>query len=217
MSNTYRLEQDRDVICLLDCGRVMASPVSTQGGARVTRLDVAVDVVAAIAAVADELGDRIGVVAFADQVLRRTAPRRDGGKVVVDRVHDLEPRSVDSDYEAALAAVTAHKRAFVLILTDLLDPIAARPLLTSMAALVRHHTVAVVSLRDPAVEEQLSTPSSDVIGLSRTAVAASVAVRRQEVVGELRHRGAVVVDAPLGHVSSGSVSAYLKAKRLARL
>ena len=43
MSNQYRIEQDRDVVCLLDAGRLMAAPL---GDARdATRLDAAVDAV----------------------------------------------------------------------------------------------------------------------------------------------------------------------------
>ncbi|HET6792935.1 MAG TPA: DUF58 domain-containing protein, partial [Acidimicrobiales bacterium] len=37
MSNTYRVDQEREVVCLLDCGRLMAAPVGDR-----TRLDAAV-------------------------------------------------------------------------------------------------------------------------------------------------------------------------------
>jgi len=40
MSNQYRVEQDRDIVCALDSGRLMGAPLA--GG---TRLDVAVDAV----------------------------------------------------------------------------------------------------------------------------------------------------------------------------
>ena len=73
MSNQYRIEQDRDVICVIDCGRLMAAPLS--GGA--TRLDVAVDAATAVGLVADELGDRCGTVAF-DGSDRSAASRRAG-------------------------------------------------------------------------------------------------------------------------------------------
>ena len=43
-------------------------------------------------------------------------------------LHDLEPRLVDADYEAAFRRVEGAKRAFVLILSDLLEPVAVRSL-----------------------------------------------------------------------------------------
>jgi uncharacterized protein (DUF58 family) len=217
MSNTYRIEQDRDVICLLDCGRLMASPVTRSDGEVLTRLDAAVDAVAATAAVADELGDRIGVVAFADRLLRVIAPRRDGSSIVLDAVHDLEPIGVDSDYEAAIASVAGRKRAFVLVLTDILDPGAARPLLASLPTLTRRHMVSLATVRDPAVQRALETPSEDVADLARTVVAADVAERRDLVAAELLERGTDVIDAPVESLSRRCVGAYVRAKRLARV
>lgn len=217
MSNTYRIEQDRDVVCLLDCGRLMASPVTREDGTVLTRLDAAVDAVAAMAAVVDELGDRIGVIAFADRLIRVIAPRRGGASVVVDAVHDLEPTGTDSDYEAAVGAIAGRKRAFVLVLTDLLDPSAARPLVASMPALTRHHLVAVATVRDPAVQHELTTPAANDAELARSVVAAEVTTGRLSVSAALRDRGVDVIDAPVEFLSRRCVAAYVSAKRLARV
>src|SRR5262249_45689006 len=55
MSNQYRVEQDRDVVCVVDAGRLMGAPLGDR-----TRLDAAIDAAAAVAAVADAVGDRCG-------------------------------------------------------------------------------------------------------------------------------------------------------------
>ena len=217
MSNTFRIEQDRDVICLLDCGRLMASRLTKSDGTVLTRLDSAVDTVAAMAAVSEELGDRIGLTAFADRIIRKLAPRRDGAGVVVDAIHDLEPLSVDSDYETAVAAVAGRKRAFVLVLTDLLDPTAAKPLLASLPTLARHHTLAVATVQDPALRDLLRTPAADMTDVARTVVAADVVAKRESIAAELRHLGAEVIDAPAESLARRCVGAYVSAKRLARL
>lgn len=217
MSNTYRIDQDRDVICLLDCGRLMASPVRREDGGVLTRLDAAIDAVAAIAAVAEEVGDRIGLVAYADRVLCELAPRRNGRPAVVDAVHDLEPIGTDSDHEAAIGLVAGRKRAFVVVLTDLLDPGAARPLLAAVGPLARRHAVAVAGVRDPAVDAELARPSDDPPGLARTVVAARVALARESVAADLTHRGVTVVDATVDELSTACVAAYLRAKRRGRL
>ncbi|HSJ29232.1 MAG TPA: DUF58 domain-containing protein [Acidimicrobiia bacterium] len=217
MSNTYRIEQDRDVICMLDCGRLMASSLTRPDGVELTRLDAAVDALAAVAAVADELGDRIGVVAFADRILRSVAPRRDGADAAVDAVYDLEPAGVDSDYEAAVSVVAARKRSFVLILTDLLDPGAARALIGSVPALTRHHNLVVATVRDPAVRHALETASAGEAELARTVVAADVSARKEAVQAALRARGVEVLEAPAQELSRRCVGAYVRAKRLARV
>lgn len=217
MSNTYRIEQDRDVVCLLDCGRLMAAPVTDPEGRSLTRLDAAVDVVAALATVADELGDRIGVVAFADRIIAAIDPRRDGGDAVVDAIHALEPRAVDSDYERAASLVAARKRSFTLILTDLLDPVAAEPLRRALPVLTRHHEVTVATVQDPSIQRELAEPADDQGALARTVVAAHVALGREEIATDLERIGVTVVEAPAASLSRRCVSAYLAAKRLARV
>ena len=70
MSNQFRVEREREVLFLVDCGRLTAAPV---GGS--TRLDVALDSMLAVAATADELGDRSGAIAFDDAIRANLAAR----------------------------------------------------------------------------------------------------------------------------------------------
>src|SRR5262249_57975729 len=74
MSNQYRIERDRDVVCVIDCGRLMAAPFADR-----TRLDAALDAAVAVAAGADVLGGRCGGIAFAGEVFRSPPPRRGRG------------------------------------------------------------------------------------------------------------------------------------------
>ena len=89
MSNQYRLEQDRDLLLLIDAGRLSSAPIGDQ---HMTILDAELDAAAALAFVADELGDRCGAVAFDDEVRAALPPRRQGGSDVVRALFDLEPR-----------------------------------------------------------------------------------------------------------------------------
>ncbi len=143
MSNVYRIEQDRDVVCLLDAGRLMTAPLD----ARTTRLDAAVDAVTMVALVADELGDRCGVTVFDGALRAQLRPRRSGGRAVVRAILDAEPTSVDSDYDLAFRTVSGGKRALILVFTDLVDTAAARALIESVPVLTRRHAVIVASVQ----------------------------------------------------------------------
>jgi uncharacterized protein (DUF58 family) len=207
MSNQYRLERDRDVICLVDCGRLMAAPLGDR-----TRLDAALDAVVAVSAVADVLGDRCGAIAF-DQGVRRAVPaRRRGANAVVRAVFDLEPVPVDSDYERAFVAVGEAKRAFVLVLTDLLEETAARPLIEAVPMLARRHVLAVASATDTDLERMTTTPPEQAIDVYRAAVALDVRAARERVARALAHAGAEIVDAPPQALGAACVRAYLRAK-----
>jgi uncharacterized protein (DUF58 family) len=213
MTNQYREDTERDVVALVDCGRLMAAPVPGTAGAAPdrTRLDVAVDAAAALAAVADVVGDRCGTLAYDDEVRARVVPRRASGDDVVRALHAVEPRSVDSDAERAFRAVGTTKRALVVVLTDVLDAAAARALLDAVPVLARRHAVVVASCTDVEVAEAAAGDDE------RAVVAGRVLAERDRAVAQIRRRGARVVEAPPARFSAAVVAAYLDAKSTARV
>jgi uncharacterized protein (DUF58 family) len=211
MSNQYRVEQDREVMLLLDAGRLMASPLSGR-----TRLDVAVDAAVAVALVADALGDRAGTLAFDRRVRRQLAPRRAGGRAVVRALLDLEPRAEEPDYELAFRSVEGAKRSLVFIFCDLLEETAARPLVDAVPVLARRHAVTVATVRDPDLDAVLTAEPAGVHGVSAQAVALDVLAARSRVGHMLRRAGAQVVEAPADGLAAACVTAYLRAKARGR-
>ena len=207
MSNQFRVERDRDVVCVVDCGRLMAA--RTGSG---TRLDAAIDAAVAVAAVAEELGDRCGTLAFAGDILRTLSPRRRGTDAVVRALFDLEPSGIDSDYQRAFRWVEGVKHAFVLVLTDVLDEAAAQPLLGALPVLARRHTVTVATVTDVELKELVEVEPARRIDVYRTAVALDVLATRKRTVALLRRAGADVVEAPAFALPAACVRSYLRAK-----
>jgi uncharacterized protein (DUF58 family) len=212
MSNQYRVEQDRDVVCVLDTGRLMAAPLGDR-----TRLDAAVDAAVAVAAVADEVGDRCGAVAFDRELRRSVAPRRRGANAVVRALFDLEPTPVESDYELAFHAVGDSKRALVLVFTDLLEEAAARPLVAALPVLRRRHVVAIASVADTDLQQLIAREPSRTRDVYTAAAALDVLAARARVAAELRRAGADVIEAPPDRLGAACVQVYLRAKARARL
>ena len=187
MSNVYRVEQDRDVVCILDAGRLMAAPLDP----RTTRLDAAVDAVAMVALVADELGDRCGVTVFDAAIRSQLRPRRNGGRAVVSAILDAEPTPGDSDYDLAFRRTSGGKRSLMLVFTDLVDTSAARSLVAAVPVLTRRHAVIVASVRDPDLDAALRREPATGHDVYAAAVAVDVLDERQRVASRLRHaRGA---------------------------
>ena len=213
MSNQYRVEQDREVMCVVDTGRLMAAPLGTT----VTRLDAALDAAVAVALVADELGDRCGALAFDHAVRRHLRPRRSGGPAVVRALFDLEPTRGDSDYELAFRTVGGTKRALVLVLTDLLEEAAAGPLVEAVPVLARKHAVVVASASDPDLQAAVSASPNRPLDVYTAAVAVEVLEARAHVAHLLRRAGAEVVEADPKRLGAACVGAYLRMKARARL
>lgn len=215
MSNQYRVDQDRDIVCVVDAGRLMAAPLP--GPEPQTRLDAALDAVTAVALVADELGDRCGAVAFDASIRRRISPRRRAGHSVVEALFDLEPTGVDSDYELAFRTVGRAKRSLVLVLTDLLEEGAARPLLDAIPVLARRHAVVVATVADPDLAATVGTAPANPLDAYAASVAVEVLDGRAEVVHKLVKAGAEVVEAPPDQLAAACVAAYLRLKSRARV
>ncbi len=213
MSNQYRLEQDRDLLLLLDAGRLSAAPL---GAAGMTVLDAGLDAAAALAFVADELGDRTGAVAFDDEVRVALNPQRKGGQTVVRAIFDLEASSNDSDFELAFRRAEGAKRALVVVLCDLLEEAAARPLVRAVPVLTRRHAVVVASPSDP-VLETLAQGGEGPLEEARAIVAQDVLAARARAAAQVRAAGARVIEAPPDRLPSTLVATYLRAKSRAIL
>ena len=216
MANQYREDTERDVLCLVDSGRLMAAPVGDG-----TRLDVALDATVAVVAVADAVGDRSGALAFDTAIRRRLAPRRHGGEHVARTLYDLEPEPVDSDYERAFRDLGATKRSLVLVFTDLVEESAARPLVGAVPVLARRHAVLVASSTDPDLDHLAAAdpPSgrASATDVYAAAVARDLLAARTGVSERLRRAGAVVIEAPAERLGAACVTAYLNLKAQARL
>lgn len=212
MTNQYRLDQERHVLCLVDAGRLMSAPLGDG-----TRLDVALDALAAVAAVADELGDHCGAIAFDAELRGNLAPRRGGGAAAVRALHDLEPRMIDADYELAFRAAARAKRALVLVLTDFLDDAAARALVSAVPVLSRRHAVVVASARDPDLDAAVSTPPETELDVLRAATAVDLLETRARAAALVGRGGAQVLEAAPGELPAACVRAYLRLKARARL
>lgn len=212
MSNQYRTDRDRDVVCLIDTGRLMAAPLGDR-----TRLDAAVDAAVAVAFVADEVGDRSGVVAFDHEIRRRLGPRRGGGRRVVHALFDVEPRPIESDYELAFQAVAGTKRAMVMVFTDLFDEAAAHPLLAAMPILVRRHAVVVASATDPDLRAIIERLPAALVDVYAAAATLDLLDARERSAHQLRRCGAVVLEASPDRLGAACVGAYLRMKARARL
>jgi uncharacterized protein (DUF58 family) len=214
MSNQFRLERDRELTCLIDCGRLMSAP-----GGEGTLLDVMLDAVTVLALAADELGDRCGAVAFDDGVRRAIAPGHRSGRAVVDGLFDLEPSRADSDFERAFARVGRSRRGLIAVFTDLVDEAAARSLLRGVPMLARRHGVLVVSAADPALAAVASPPGSDAtaLELASAIVARDVLAVRAATAQRLRRAGATVLEAPARELPARCLDAYLRLKTRGRV
>lgn len=214
MSNQYRLEQDRDVVCLVDVGRLMASSIGDA-----SRLDLAVDTVTALARIADDMGDRCGFLAFDTAIRRDLRPRRRSFDAVLNRAFDLEASESDTDFELAFRAIGHRKRALVVVFTDIQDEAASRSLIEAVPYLTRRHMVVIASCHDPGLLPLTERPGieREAIDPAREVVLQQLMAERARVGARVSASGAHLIDRPPDTFVEACVGQYLWAKRNARL
>jgi uncharacterized protein (DUF58 family) len=179
-------------------------------------------------------GDRVGVVVF-DKTIHTWIPPMPGlGHLsqILERLNTIEPARTESDYAGVTAQVLNqyHRRALVVVLTDIVDEIASQDLLVAMGRLSPRFLPLCVALRDPQVDAQAKPrlePShfsessksepSKVELLYSQAVALDLLHQRKLAFAKLRQQGTLVLDAPAPLVSEQLVNQYLRVKARGRL
>src|SRR5207247_7855145 len=121
-------------------------------------------------------------------------PRRKGARAVIRALFDLEPTSVDSDYELAFHTIRDRKRAFVLVFTDLLEESAARPLVDAVPLLAQRHAMVVASTADADLDDFVRQEPERPEHVFEAAVALDVLEARAMVAANFRRAGAEVAD-----------------------
>jgi len=212
---TWRPERDRRLVCVLDTGRTSAARVGDM-----PRLDVAMDACLLLAAVAARAGDRVDLLA-ADSVVRASveaAARNEVLPTLVQAMAPLEPALVESDAQLIAAEVLRRerKRALVVLFTSLdAEPI-EQGLLPVLGGLTSRHTVVLAAVGDPRVAE-LARRRGDTAAVYDAAAAERALAERRRVMGLLRRRGVLLVDAPADTFPSAVADEYLALKAAGRL
>ena len=140
VAREYDIERSQQIMLVLDMGRPMASHLDYM-----TKLDHAINASVLLTYVSGQSQDRVGLMAFADDVVTYMPPGKGGGQLplVLEQFYPLQPRQVESDYRRAFAylANRLRKRALIIVFTDLIDPDSSQRLLDNLTLLHPRHLV----------------------------------------------------------------------------
>jgi uncharacterized protein (DUF58 family) len=224
----FQEERGQELILCFDCGRrmgvaegpmgPMGSGAGWKGDARVrgwTKLDHALDAGLQIAAVALQRGDRVGCLAFDSRVRAWIPPARSGRQLerLREAVFALDASERESDLERALRelALLHRRRALVLILSDVADPLSVAGQRKALAAGSRRHKILFAGLDDPSLRAAAEGSLPTDAGV-RAAALALQAERRQGL-RELRGAGVRVLDTLPAEAAAPLLAAWLEARR----
>lgn len=216
MLRTWRPERSRRVVCVLDTGRTSAVRVGDE-----PRLDSAIEAALLLAAVAQEAGDQVDLLA-ADHQVRAAVSGVSGRNLLprlVNALAPLHPDLVETDFELIISEVLRRerKRSLVVIFTALEPGALGEGLLPVLPKLVARHQVLVAAVHDSALDELASTPLEDATSVYSIAAGTRALAERRRISSALARSGVEVLDCPADLFASQVTDAYLALKAAGRL
>ena len=189
----YQIERHRDVMIIIDCGRLMGTATGTG-----TKLDCAVDSGLMLARVALRNGDRCGLGVYDDRVRGYQAPVSGISSItgLADNVFDLQSLLRESDFGAMFAELQMRqpRRSLFVILSDIVDAETSIRFRTSLARLAKRHVVLFAALRTPLLAGIVARPVETVLDGSRKAVTFGLLRERERAIHSVKRSGVHVVD-----------------------
>ncbi len=212
----YETERSQNLLLMLDTGRLMGTPVGA-----LDKLDHALNSALMLAYVASKMGDRVGALAFADQVRVFVPPARGDRQfqLLLDALHAVRVQPVESDLRRTVSFLASRhqRRSLVIFFTDLAGELDATAMIASLGLLARRHLVVCASLSDPdllAMEEQLP---SDSLQAYEKVVARRLIDERRGVVEKLERFGIATIEGSPESLSPAMINHYLETKARSRL
>jgi uncharacterized protein (DUF58 family) len=163
----------------------------------VTRFSRAIDAGLLLARAALKQGDRVGLLAFHDQVERWVKPTRSKRQwfVLAQETRKLAPTQRPTDFRPAVTHLLTQirRRSLAVILTDVPSVDLIDPMKQALALLAARHRVLVVTVRDPDLVRMAEIPYQ--AGPLERSAAVDLMNERQVAVTEISRGGVPVVDA----------------------
>lgn len=218
----FQVERGQELILLVDCGRRMASTAAVGSSRGWTKLDHALDAALQLAAVALQEGDRVGLLAF-DSSVRAWVPPSRGARAfqrMVETVFDLEPSGREADLARALreVGIRHRRRAMVVILSDVADPLSVDRQRSALARGGRRQRVVFAALDDPTV--RAAAAGAEAPGETATPLRAAAlhqVEERRSALARLAGAGARVLNPLPAEAAGPLLAAWLDARRAAVL
>jgi uncharacterized protein (DUF58 family) len=220
ISMDFEPERSQRIVMMLDVGRMMRSPIRVDdpGGLswNMAKVDFVVNSVLLFAYVATLKGDQVGLLVFADQVQKFIPPEAGRGhfQKLLEAMYALDSQPVEADYGRALGFLSAtnKKRSLVVLFTDVSGSRASESLEQHVPRLAPRHLPMLVTIRDPALDQEAGQSPTSSDALYRRAVAEQMIAERRLLLDHLGRRGVLTLDVDAQHLTMAVVNRYLQLK-----
>ena len=186
-----------------------------------TKLDYALNAALLLAHVASQRGDRVALLAYADDV-RAFVPLQRGRRAlvpIVQALYNLRAEPIEPDHGRAFDFLATRnlRRSLVVLFTDLADRESSANLAAHVLRAAKHHLVVCVTLGDPNVRRPAQRRPDDAASLYEKMVAQQLLDDRVSVLAQLAAHGVLTVDTDADKLHPRLIGAYLELKQRGRI
>jgi len=152
VTKVFQVERTQEVYVVVDASRLSAREITLEGS-RTTALERFVTAALILGLAAEQQGDQFGLVTFSDRVLSfvRAKSGQAHYDACRDRLYTLHPQSVTPDFDelCSFIRLRLRKRALLIFLTALDDPMLAESFAKASELISRQHLI-LVNMLQPA-------------------------------------------------------------------
>ncbi|PYT00689.1 MAG: hypothetical protein DMF63_06525 [Acidobacteria bacterium] len=207
----YQIERDQTVMIALDGGRLMTGRVGDE-----TKFDTAIHASLALMSACARAGDNCGLAVFGRRVKKYLPPKRgpEHMDAVLESLHDMEPELIEPSYARAFQFIASNskKRAFVVILTDLVDKESSKELINSLKLLRPRHLPLVVTIGDRDLNTTVSKIPEDIKEVFTQSAAEEIIHQREQALRLVESLGGLALDVTTSTLGPRLLETYLRVK-----
>lgn len=208
----FQVTQSQRIVFMLDTGRMMVNQASG-----LSMLDHALNATLMLSYIALSKGDSVGLLCFSNQIDCYVPPRHDSGQMnrILHTGYNQFPKMVESRYDEAFQFMKNknRRRSLVVLITNVIDDVNANQISKYITNISGKHLPLAVLLRDQNLYEPLDAATLQEGGDKYVAAAAAEILSwRLQVMKNLLHQGALVLDQFPEDITAPLVNQYLEIK-----
>ena len=222
ITRQFQTEKSQPVWLLMDAGRLLQARVVTPDRKdQYTRLDYATATALALAQLALGSGDRVGLLAYGQNVQQRVPLGRGAAQMRQLMESLAQVRGEPGEADHLHATVTLNRmqprRSLILWITDVAETSMRPEVIDGAVHLMRRHLVLFVAMRQTEMLALAGRRPEDRHEMFTVAAAQELVHRRMVLMAQLREQGALTLETEPENLTAAVLNRYLDVKEHALL
>jgi uncharacterized protein (DUF58 family) len=222
ITRQYQTEKSQPVWLLMDAGRLMQARVATADRKEeYTRLDYATATALALTQLALGSGDRVGLLAYGQNVQQRVPLGRGASQMrqLMESLAQVRGESGEADHLNATLVLNRlqPRRSLILWITDVAETSMRPEVIDGAAYLMRRHLLLFVAMRQTEMLSLAGLRPENRQEMFAVAAAQELVHRRMVLMAQLREQGALTMETEPRNLTAAVLNRYLEVKEQALL